>query len=383
MKYLLFIIVLLMMLLGCGKKGPIELPTGYHDDTIQNAEKLDPPIVPVAEGTNIHDFNLVSSGTLWMGFSQNREIRTLLRYSLSSITDLDLSTTTLSMKMTIDRLVITAPIVLRFYRLTKKWDRYTVNWSDSETDIQWDDEGADYTPIDSFSVTVNPGDTEIVISDALIRPIVSYWRDHSEENYGLIIVPDAATPKAMEIVAVLNASVGDENTWPILQYTVGSESKYLIPAAQAHIAHITEDYRNDTGLYVIGDGYHPMFTFDSSILAENPDWQILQATITLNADTSTINDLFKLSSEITQVYFFVYLGTITSTGFYDSYQFSVYHKVVNNTIVIDITSICQLLQAGGNYSFIIYPTMNKTMMRYMPVTLGNLEIFYRKPVEIN
>lgn len=384
MKYLFICSAVLFLMFGCGKKGPIELPTGYHDNTIQNAEKLDPPIVPVAIGTNITDFDPIMLHYLWMGFSKNREIRTLLKYNIASASDMDMATTTLSVKLKIDRLSISAPLVLHVYRLTKSWEQNKVTWGDSTTDTPWTTPGGDFTTDDSFTITVNPGDTEINITDAMIRPFVTHWKANSTENFGMIIVPDGATPTDMQFVAVYTASFGDSTKFPNFSYTVGDTTKTILPALQGHIANINEVNNNNPGVYIIGDGYHPMLTIGNELLRENPDWDILQAILTLNVDNvELINQLNLPSVSGKDKYFTIALGTTTADGFTNEFYFSIDHKVTTGKLHLDLTKVCKFLQYNTNYTSIIYLSSNRSMLRYLPFTLDGLDIYYRKPVGNN
>ncbi len=384
MKYLFVCITVLFLFFGCGKKGPIELPTGYHDNTIKNAVKLDPPLVPTQAGTNIQQFDLATSATLWTGFSNNREIRTLLKFSLTSATDMDLTATTLSVKLTVERLSITTPLVLQFYRLTKEWEQNNVTWSENKNDTAWTSPGGDYTTTDSFTVTVNPGDTEIILTDAQIRPFITYWKANTAENYGFIIVPIGILDTAMEFVAVHSGIYGDLEEFPTLSYTVNDETKTIIPEIQAHIAHITEVNNNNASILILGDGYHPMFTIDAAQLRSNPDWEILQANLSLIANDTDLRAQFNLpTSTEGSVSFYVYLGTPSADGFTNSYQFSITHTLETGKIILDITNVCKFLQSNTDYTCIIYPASNKTMLRYLPITLGELVLYYREPVGNN
>ena len=382
MKYLLILIALLGLLISCGKKGPIDLPTGYTDDRIPQVVKLDPPIVPEISGTNIMAFDLYSTNNMWVGFSKTKEIRSLIKYSLTGASDLTIATTTLSLKLTIDRLYISAPTTLHIYRLTKTWDTSSATWENSVTDTPWTTSGGDYTIDDAITVTVNPGDTDIDLSDAQLRPFITYWLDHSDENFGMIIVPDSAGAKDMEIISIISASTGTETTWPLLKYTVDTTEKSIYPTQQLHIYNnIGIVDTNDPGIFIIGDGYHPMISIDMTEFIDHPERKILQAKLIFSGDADILDILYDLNdTEDSTRGFNIALGTTESDGtFKSTYSFNTVLEYNSGVITLDISNAMVDI-VKDDYILMVYLKTNKSMLRYCPITLDGLEIFYRDQI---
>ncbi len=98
------------------------------------------------------------------------------------------------------------------YRLLRPWDPETATWYQADQDTPWAKPGAlqpgldyDAAPLDTLTVPDKPGGQWLSwdISDA-----VSYWRDHPDENHGILLVGQ----NSQRYIEAYSSNYNEDNT---------------------------------------------------------------------------------------------------------------------------------------------------------------------------
>jgi len=381
MKYILRIsaFFLLFIMAACGKKGPIELPTSesYVNPGLQSPEAMTLAITDLY--TYFYEFDLFSSEESWLGFSKDREIRTLLYTPVEE--DLDTDSTVYTLKLKIKRAVDSASAGFTLYPVTKDWSSTYINWDEYDDGESWDSAGGDYDPALSVHGTVDAAEDEFIEVD--ITGFIEYWKTH--DNDGIIIVPDIPASTDMSIVSFYTQNADSEDDQPLIEYFDGTETQTISVNSLLHIADLSgsQDTRIEQGTLALGDSFAPGMTIDFS--AVDFKWEILEAVLSFEADESLLKALFDVdTADIENTETLIYAYSVADNSA-DNFDFDDYSTATpgydseSGRITLEITGVLRHARENG-YDIALIPKSNKYMLRYIDLSNPSIDIVYRKNI---
>ena len=380
-KFILIIMIVTFALFGCGKKGPIELPTSenYINDNLQPPEEMDLAVTDTF--THVIRFDPVLNQEGWVGRAQDTEIR-LLYNAPAEVADDPSAVYSLRLhllyKMGLSSLTVTiAP-------LTTDWDNSSVTWEEAAEDTPWTTPGGDYDLAHAVTATVNEADDSLLSID--ITPLFSYWAEN--ENHGFIIIADEPLSTSPAHLAFSTPYNNDDETdeKPAILITSGDTTTTELISSSDHISDLSArpEFENDPALFTLGDGYVPVMVPDYSPL--DYKWEILEATISFTADPVTMKNYFGLDSASPEeadekIYCYTVENQDPTDFTFDKYGSAVPgYDTDTSRYTLDITG--PLRHAFDNNQPIgLVPPHYRNQLREMEISDATIHIVYRKNVE--
>ena len=380
-KFFLFILIITFAFFGCGKKGPIELPTSesYINDNLQPPLEMDLAVTNTY--THVIRFDPVLNQEGWVGRAQDTEIRLLFNAPAEVADDPDAVYTLrlhLLYKMNLPSLTLTiAP-------LTTGWDSSSVTWEESAEDTPWTTPGGDYDLSHAVTCTVTEEDDSLLSID--ITPLFAYWAEN--ENHGFIILASETLTSSPAHLAFSTPYNNDDETdeKPAILITSGDTTDTVLISSSDHISDLSSrpEYINDPSLLTLGDGYVPVLVPDYSPL--DYKWEILEATLSFNADPALMKNYFGLDITLPEetekkIYCYTVENEDPEDFTFDKYGSAVPgYDTDTSRFTLDITG--SLRHAFENNQPVgLVPPNYRNQLREMEISDANIHIVYRKNVE--
>jgi len=380
-KSIFIILIIMSALFGCGKKGPIELPTSesYINDNLQPPMEMD--LTVTRSYTHVIRFDPVLNQEGWVGRAQGTEIRLLYNAPAEVADDPDAVYTLrlhLLYKMGLSSLNVTiAP-------LTTDWDSSSVTWEEASEDTPWTTPGGDYDPAHAVAATVSEAEDSLLSID--ITPLYDYWAEN--ENHGFIIIANDFLLTDPEHLAFSTPYNNDDETdeKPAIVITSGETTTTELITSSDHISDLSArpEYINDPTLFTLGDGYVPVLALDYSPL--DYKWEILEATLSFTADPVLMKYYFGLDITVPEeaeekIYCYTVENEDPTDFTFDKYGSTVPgYDEATSRFTLDITG--SLRHAFENNQPIgLLPPHYRNQLREMAITDAAVHIVYRRNIE--
>ncbi|TYB30911.1 MAG: DNRLRE domain-containing protein [Candidatus Mcinerneyibacterium aminivorans] len=387
MKKNLIFIILVFFIFSCGKKGPIDLSTDYSDSNI-NGPSEETTISLKNYYTNRTDYDLNSHLELWVGFSKNREVRSLIDYNISENINLDNGPFYLKLYIAKNMLDNTS---FKIARCTAEWKNSEATWEERIDGTSWNWTEDITNPITVTEENIKYDENqELNYAEIDISSYVEYWKNNQSENYGLVIYSESQQ-QDYNIISFHSTNSNKDNK-PVITYEYTNEQNETVDEeinAYADI-HIAESFTttNLSSTTIIGDGYNPVFTIDFDENNIDPKWEILDAHLVFsNYDTEILETTLDISlNDIDKNQDYLFSAIVKNSDAENfSFSSSIKSPMENygGNFSVNVTDILnQRINHENPISILLFPTYPKTMLRAVEfLSAPELKITYRENPE--